>query len=560
MKFLRCNWFILNSFGIPLKRLLLFLALGTLASISSILIIYLIYTVSSHFFKLNFFQTDAQPSQSNFLARLFIDNPLLLIYTTILNMFIQISTVFYLQKFAQDVSHIISTSILRRYLEMPSIKRESDLPEKVRSLIASEAQQYATMIIMPFLEISKSSILLLIGAISIVVNLPSYAMASILVSGVIFVLYYFLTRRIIRRLGLIRSQAVENRLSLTEGSINNLIYIKAYNAVQRIYDNFYIISQKLHSGIVWSMLISNLPKYIIEAVIFFMISLGIIYIDFTKSDSENGNVSGLMLAGLIALRVLPELQRVFNGFARLNYGQSISQQILQIIKTLEPHHMHMENRLRVLENQNSAMLSLRNVQIFGAQGQKLFDPISLDVHPGEIAVFKGRSGIGKSSVFEAIMGFRAISNGSLKFFNNQNGKYFSYVGQKPLLLSGSIENLYQVMVGDNNQTKMHDFTSYALQLGLISDYLEIKSFFNKSVDVLSGGELQRLTIVFAVLSDHSLILLDEPTSSLDEGSKDKVVRLISQIAVQNEKIILIISHDGHFDTVSDKMVNLKCQF
>ena len=61
---------------------------------------------------------------------------------------------------------------------------------------------------------------------------------------------------------------------------------------------------------------------------------------------------------------------------------------------------------------------------------------------------------------------------------------------------------------------------------------------------LSGGQMQKLTLIMAYLSDKRVIVLDEPTSGLDKKSLDTIVELIKEM--KKQKIVIVISHDLEF--------------
>lgn len=558
IKFFSKNLTILKFLCIPSHKIFLLLILGILAALSSILIIYLIYQVSANFVTREYLPVLEQSKDRMNIINIFINNPGLLMCSVVLNFFIQGFAILYIQKFSQNISHILSTSILQKYLENPVKNRKADTSDNIRSLIASEAQQYATLIIMPFLEIMKSLTLLMMGLATMLLQLPSEALVPLSICVIIFILYYILTRSLIERLGEIRSTAVELRLSFTEASINNSSYLIVYNAVRRMHDRISKVSENLHNAIVWSMLLSNLPKYIVETLVFIGIVTAIIYFDAAGQDLQNADLSGIVFAGLVALRVLPELQRIFNGFARLNYGRPIPDQILSIINTTQNNELSNRKIIGVMKDQRNFLLQLHNVQLFNSANFPIFDPVSFDVRRGEIIVIKGRSGVGKSSLIEAILGSRPINGGSLVIHSDQPSTHVCYVGQRPMLFPGQVKNMFQLIFsGDDDEGIMQNLSSYLVKSGLISSYDETGFFLEKKVEALSGGEQQRLTIVLALLSSYPLIILDEPTSGLDRTSKNRVVEMISSEVHENSRACIVVSHDDCFNRVCNLEIELK---
>jgi peptide/nickel transport system ATP-binding protein len=157
----------------------------------------------------------------------------------------------------------------------------------------------------------------------------------------------------------------------------------------------------------------------------------------------------------------------------------------------------------------------------------LFDDFSLSLNVGEIKAIVGPSGVGKSTLFELILGHRKPSSGTIRSLS------YSQVFQDPY---SSFHPTYTVREQIREVTSMEGYKSLLEQMGLEEAHLDTLPH------KLSGGQLQRCSILRALLMKPKLLLLDEPTSALDNLNQLDIMKLI----VKNIEGmgVLLITHDG----------------
>ena len=108
-----------------------------------------------------------------------------------------------------------------------------------------------------------------------------------------------------------------------------------------------------------------------------------------------------------------------------------------------------------------------------------------------------------------------------------------------------------------SQTKQDNPKEYAYQqlekVGITRDLAD------KTVTQLSGGQQQRVAIVRAVCCGHDLIVADEPTGNLDEQTSQEIITLFQQLAHEQEKCIILVTHEKEVANASDEVYILKNQ-
>ncbi|MBZ0167249.1 MAG: energy-coupling factor ABC transporter ATP-binding protein [Candidatus Omnitrophica bacterium] len=179
-------------------------------------------------------------------------------------------------------------------------------------------------------------------------------------------------------------------------------------------------------------------------------------------------------------------------------------------------------------------------------GKKIFSGLSLKVGRGEKVILKGRSGLGKSSLFSLLLGFVRPDHGTVFFDGDcvddksvwEVRKKVAFIDQDVSVGEGRVADWMTFVAGfkanaslDMGDQRVKDLMTY-FELG--------PDIWHKDVAELSGGERQRVAIVVAVLLDRKVFLLDEVTSALDKSLKEKVAEFFVR---ENGWTVVVISHD-----------------
>jgi len=148
----------------------------------------------------------------------------------------------------------------------------------------------------------------------------------------------------------------------------------------------------------------------------------------------------------------------------------------------------------------------------------------------------GENGIGKTSFIKLLAGVQelgeAITDSSLKI--SYKPQYLNTTSQEQV-----ISVITSVMEYENEIIKP----------------LNLEPLFDKRLDELSGGELQKIAIAIALANESDIILLDEPSAYLDIEQRINISRIIRNIGERKEVTILVVDHDLLFlDYVSDKLI------
>ncbi|KXN73949.1 hypothetical protein CONCODRAFT_77095 [Conidiobolus coronatus NRRL 28638] len=188
-------------------------------------------------------------------------------------------------------------------------------------------------------------------------------------------------------------------------------------------------------------------------------------------------------------------------------------------------------------------------------GRPILKKFSLKFKPGEVVALVGKSGGGKSSIINLVLGLYNPSYGAVKFDSHNlrtlDPSYFrkqiAIVSQEPVLFALTIkENIaYSVPIEEQNDPSFMDKVIHAAKLAHAHEFIErLPDKYDTPVgergSTLSGGEKQRIAIARAILQNPTILLLDEATSALDNESQASVNEAIENL--MKGKTVIMISH------------------
>ena len=217
-----------------------------------------------------------------------------------------------------------------------------------------------------------------------------------------------------------------------------------------------------------------------------------------------------------------------------------------IVDFLESDYLTVHQNEKTISLESAVEISAENLVVLSTQGSALTKPLNFQIPANHNVALVGQSGAGKTSLMNVILGFLPYE-GSLKI-NGQElresnladwRKHIAWVGQNPLLLQGTIkENL---LLGDiqTSDEKIHHALSQAQATEFI-DKLGLDYEIKDGGLGVSVGQAQRLAIARALLRKGSLLLLDEPTASLDAQSESLVLQALNEMSCY--QTTLMITH------------------
>lgn len=190
--------------------------------------------------------------------------------------------------------------------------------------------------------------------------------------------------------------------------------------------------------------------------------------------------------------------------------------------------------------------------------------VSLDIPQGSFVTIKGESGTGKTTFIRNLVGLYAPESGTVaiggipidgikKYGSEALATMVGYANQNPQILEGMTlkENL---LLWSHKQVPDAAITKILADLRL--DHLQDR--LDTTTKHFSGGELRRIGIARALLKNPKILVLDEPTASLDEASAQQVMDIIQRLRKSRpDMTVVAITHDPVFEKISEKIIDFE---
>ena len=199
---------------------------------------------------------------------------------------------------------------------------------------------------------------------------------------------------------------------------------------------------------------------------------------------------------------------------------------------------------------NNPIVEFNNISL--SYGNRLIlDNINFKINEGEIFGMLGPNGVGKSTIFNLLVGLINPNSGTIKINNSEVNKYPVYLRTKKfktsycpqyggffgdLSLIDNLKAISEIVIDDkNHRNKRIDFLVSRFELDNLK---EIKTKY------LSGGQKRKLVLALALLSETKVLLLDEPFAALDVMTIKMLQEIIVNLQQENRITVIICDHQA----------------
>jgi putative ABC transport system ATP-binding protein len=197
--------------------------------------------------------------------------------------------------------------------------------------------------------------------------------------------------------------------------------------------------------------------------------------------------------------------------------------------------------------------------------QTVFDALSFSVAAGETLALLGASGSGKTTLLNLISGIDRPDSGTVLLDGvdvhalkepgrtllrrRRIGFVFQFFNLIPTLTVGENVALPLELLGEQDAAARQRAAELLESVGL-------GGVAARFPETLSGGEQQRAAIARALAHRPALLLADEPTGNLDEETGDRIIELLTRLAVPQGTTLLLVTHSNRVATAADRVLRL----
>ena len=363
------------------------------------------------------------------------------------------------------------------------------------------------------------------------------------------------------------SRESQSRIADSSGMASEMLLasstIQAFNYVKNARENFSDIIDK-------SFFIAKkriLVRSIITALIIFVVFVGIVAVLWVGArDVRLGIISPGYLVQFVIYSgfVAGAVAALSEIYGELQRAAGATDRIIEILKSQDP--VKQLQNIKSIDRKNEILIDFKNVTFSypSRPNEIVFNDLNFFIGEGNTLALVGPSGAGKSSIFQILLRFYEFTKGSVKIaglsikeIDTQTLRdLFAFVPQEPAIFANSVLENIRFGRPDANNKEVEDAAkksaAHEFIMGLPEGY---DTFVGERGVLLSVGEKQRIAIARAFLRNSPILLLDEPTASLDAESEGLIQRALKNLS--KSKTVIVIAHRLSTVKKADKILVLE---
>ncbi len=418
-----------------------------------------------------------------------------------------------------------------------------------------------------------SSITFFIYALYLLFSLPFYIFFSFLIVCVInyFLVNYFITKRIVNIGKIIKER---NPIRIKKFIDFHILYKvhKVFGISISLLNDIFKIDKDNRIDEAKAPFLISLPSI---TIIYSLYIIGITIFSFKfLLGSYTKYIEYLISLGLVIQRMIPTSNLILSSLNTIKFKNISLKKIYDYYKLMQKEVIS-DKDLNLISKNNAKKLNFNsednylisiqsiNYRFKNSNGFLYKNELSFDILPKSNLLITGSSGSGKTTLIDIILSLRNPTKGKVLY--NSKYKYFSelltYVPQDNIIVDGTF--LDNLVLGDDTliSNKVKSEIEVILRCCLLYELINKSSqgIFQKigyGGVQLSGGQMQRLSIARALLRNVPILLMDEPTSSLDKNTSKELMKNVLEYSSKKCISLVVVSHDTSIFQLFKKNIKL----
>lgn len=422
---------------------------------------------------------------------------------------------------------------------------------------------FATNILKPIATIIGEGLLLLLMFVALTIYSPIIAIIAIGLFLPIVALFYFIMRKRLNAIGDRENAAQRAKGRIVAETFRGYADIEINNAFPLTMSNFSKAMDEAVKLRKQYATISMLPQMFTEVGL----AIGLTVIIIVSLYSTSGNL--VIMLGIFAIagvRLLPSLRTIMASWSSIRYNRYTVDTLLEAKQEQDSTNtIATTDRFRFEHS-----IELRELgYCFEDSETPLFSDFSLTINKGERIGITGASGVGKTTLFNVILGLYRPSSGAIYVDGEQLDQSnirkwqnsIGYVSQSVFIADSTL--LENIALGCDSNTIDLERINRVIELADLKEFVAslpegIHSRIGEQGSKISGGQRQRIGIARALYKNSEILFFDEATSSLDNKTEENINNAIHNLSLKNSSLtIIIIAHRESSLEYCDRIIRLE---
>ena len=443
-------------------------------------------------------------------------------------------------KFSKEIVSDFSIKIFKNILYNNLIELKKKNINNIVSIVTEKLDVFSGLVLNLLNSISA---LFLIVSISIFLFYVNYKITLIAIS-LIFFLYLIIILNLKSKLNRVAKEVSElsfARVKKIKESLGNFRQIDLDNS-QLLYSNYFTKLESRFRDIQFKIsFLGQFPRFLIETIVIMFIAISIYYVNYYLNYKL---IYIIPIAGVFVFstqKLLPLIHQLYNSYINLS---GYYRYVVDIRAELAKSDYQIRTDFKYDKNINLVFnkdIVLNNLDYkYPGASKPIFNQFNLKIIKGSKCAIVGKSGVGKTTLLDILIGIYELQKGKLlvdnKEINLKNLKQWknkiAYVPQEIFLFDDSIARNISLELDSKNidEKKLKE-------CAILSEIYDFINNLPKRFDTLvgengahlSGGQKQRLGIARALYKNKEILVLDESTNALDSESEEIILKNLANI-------------------------------